>query len=932
MAQPFFRKIILYIFLGCFSIIYSQNKISLIGEVVNVYKFTGIEHVVVSIQNTSFTQVTNKNGSFIFCDLPQGEYYCKIEHYGFESLIIPFKNITGKTTDLGKIILKESIESDQKNQLISLTEDQLSEDNNAGNHIIFLQSNKDAFQKAAAFNFSPFRFNLRGLDNAYSTVSINGIVMNKLYDGRPQWNNWGGLNDITRNNEITNGTKSSDQNFGLIAGIQNFNTRASFFKPTAKITLSETNTHYNHRAMATYASGLSNKGWAYVLSLSKRWAKEAYFEGTTYDANSIFGSVEKVFNDTHSINFTMIFAQNTRGKNSSNTQEVNDLAGNKYNSFWGYQNGEKRNSRIREIEEPILIFSHFWNKNKQTQIQSNLSYQWGKNSNSRLDFGKTNNPDPTYYKNLPSYYLTQVDAQNNHTPNFTEALKAQDYFLNHSQINWNELYQTNQRYGNNGQSTYLVGADRNDDKLIHANSNLQTQISNNININAGIAFKHLHSENYKKILDLLGGNYFVDTDAFLTGNAAQSNLLEPYHKAVKGNRYRYNYILKANTIDAFAQIQFNYPKWEIQWAQLVNYTQYQREGLFQNGLFANASLGKSELLRFENLGSKCYVLYKLNGFHFFEFNTAIIEKSPNLSQVFANPRINNNLIPNLKSEKINSVDINYYYRSSKLKSRITAYYAQIKNSNQVSYYYTEGINFNDLASDVIYNSNAFVNEITTGINKKHLGIEISIEYKINPTWQTYFAANMGQYTYANNPNLILNVDNIATTLDLGKVYLKNYKIPNTPQHAYSIGVEYKNPKYWWLGGNINWLTHNYLGVSSILRTDNFYKNPDDISGFPFKNADSETGKNILKQERLDDVFSLNIMGGKSWKIKKQTIGLFATANNILGKQFKIGGYEQARNANYQEIINDNYNGVRAFGPKYFYSYGRTFFVNLYFIF
>jgi hypothetical protein len=34
---------------------------------------------------------------------------------------------------------------------------------------------------------------------------INGVSMNKSYDGRPQ-GKWGGLNDATRNQEFTIGT------------------------------------------------------------------------------------------------------------------------------------------------------------------------------------------------------------------------------------------------------------------------------------------------------------------------------------------------------------------------------------------------------------------------------------------------------------------------------------------------------------------------------------------------------------------------------------------------------------------------------------------------------------------------------------------------------------------------------------------------------
>lgn len=57
------------------------------------------------------------------------------------------------------------------------------------------------------------------------------------------------------------------------------------------------------------------------------------------------------------MNLTAIYAQNSRGKNSPNTKEVNDLMGIKYNSYWGWQDGKKRNSRDKDVEEPIVMLS-----------------------------------------------------------------------------------------------------------------------------------------------------------------------------------------------------------------------------------------------------------------------------------------------------------------------------------------------------------------------------------------------------------------------------------------------------------------------------------------------------------------------------------------------------------------------------------------------
>jgi hypothetical protein len=38
--------------------------------------------------------------------------------------------------------------------------------------------------------------------------------------------------------------------------------------------------------MGIFASGMSDSGWAW--SAGKRYAQEGYFDGTTYDGNSLF--------------------------------------------------------------------------------------------------------------------------------------------------------------------------------------------------------------------------------------------------------------------------------------------------------------------------------------------------------------------------------------------------------------------------------------------------------------------------------------------------------------------------------------------------------------------------------------------------------------------------------------------------------------------
>jgi len=941
-------------------VVLGQSTSRITGKIVDSNTQAPLKGVVVTIQNTPLAKTTIGDGTFSIDNVPTGEHIVLVRSSGYLQQSLPILVKEGEVLDLGLILFEEDITSEQQLSLITITESDLGDDNSGSDNTAgLLQATRDVFQQASAFNWGQARFRIRGLDNDYATTMINGVVMNKLYDNRPQWGNWGGLNDATRNQEFTMGSAPSDYTFGGILGTQQIYTRASIFRPGGRVSFSGTNTNYNWRMMGTYASGMDKDGWAYVISASRRLAEEGYFEGTDYSANSVFASVEKKFNNEHSLNFTSIYAQNSRGKNSPNTDEVNSIAGIKYNSYWGYQDGKKRNSRDRDIEEPILMLSHYWNISPKTRLNTNVSYQFGSISNSRLDFQDVTNPDPTYYRNLPSYftslYNNNVDEVLQQdpsayepgglggifTPDLVGATNAN--FFNQPQINWEAMYlanttpivdENNQEIGREkARSKYVLYQDRTDDRTWTFNSILNSQLSDNIVLNGGASLVSLKSNNYQFLEDLLGGLYYDDIDNFQTGDASQSDLNNPDRKVVEGDKFGYNYNLYANVLRAFYQFKFTYTKIDFYLAQEFSRSEYQREGLYKNGIYADNSFGDSEKMAFDNFGFKGGLTYKLTGRHFINFNGVYMTKAPNLRSTFPNARLSNFVFDDLDSETISSADVSYILRAPKLKARITGFYSKINNVTETSFFFAEGA-FEDSDGD---GGDAFVAELVTGMDKLQIGGEFGLEYQVTPTIKVTGAAAYGQYTYANNPNVYLNVDanavnDLPPLVDLGESKLKNYKIAGTPQQAYSVGIEYRDPKFWWIGANVNYLADNYLDVSAILRTDNFYRNPEDINGFAFPEATEERARELLKQEKFDSFTLVNLVGGKSWRISnknRNTFGFFASINNIFDITYKSGGFEQARNANYRELNQDVSSGTPSFAPKYFYGFGRTYFVNFY---
>ena len=902
--------------------VFAQQNPALKGKVIDAKSQKPLQNVVALIQSTNQSVLTDFDGNFVFQTVPPGNQVLLVKTNGYSQQTYLLEPSTEETVDLGIIVLEEDITSEQQLSLVTITENDLGDDNSGSESTAgLLQASRDTYQQAAAFNWGQARFRIRGLDNEYGTTMINGIVMNKIYDGRPQWSNWGGLNDATRNQEFSMGSAPSDYTFGSALGTQQINTRASFYRPGTRISMSGTNTNYNFRTMGTHASGMNKDGWAFVVSASRRWAEEGYFEGTDYAANSLFASVEKKINEKHSLNLTAIYAQNSRGKSSPNTDEVTNLMGIEYNSYWGYQNGKKRNSRDKDIEEPIVMLSHYWKLSDRTNLNTNVAFQTGSIGNSRLDYQLGNNPDKTYYRNLPSYY----NNLGGYSPEQLTAIGQG--FQADAQLDWGAMYAANATSAFAGRSVYVLYEDRTDDNLLNANSILQSSLSDNISLNAGVNFRKLRSHNFQNLLDLMGGQYFSDIDPFFTGDAAQSDLNNPNRQVGENESYGYNYLLHALTFDGFTQFKFTYDKADFYLAQSFSRTEYQREGLYRNGIYANNSFGKGESITFENFGFKGGLTYKLSGRHYFDFNGLYQTKAPSLRNTFSNARVNNVLTTDIKSETIVSADGSYIVRMPKFKARLTGFYAKIKDATEVSFYYGE---FSDDAGD----SDTFVSEITRGIDKQNMGAELGLEYQITSTIKATAAASYGQYIYSGNAKLKINDDALATTgsntlIDLGTTYIKDYFQPGMPQKAASFGLEYRAPQFWWIGANVNYLADSYIDISNVLRTNNFTINP---SGDTYAGATPDAVREILKQEKFADFTLVNLTGGKSWRISKKNrniFGFFASVNNVLDITYKTGGFEQARNANYRELNQDVSSGTPAFAPKYFYGYGRTYFVNFY---
>jgi len=817
--------------------------------------------------------------------------------------------------------------------VISLTEEDVNNANNTEedqNISGLLQSSRDPFMSTAGFVFGAARYKVRGYQSGNTTIYMNGIEMNDPESGGAYWSTWGGLNDATRFKDTHFGIVASPFSFTRAGGYTNIDTRASLFRKGINVTYSAANRSYRNRVMLTYATGMMKNNWAFTVSGSHRWSQEGYVEGSFYDAYGYFLSAEKKINDRHSLNLTVFGAPTRRGKTGSSTQEVYDLTGNHYyNPYWGYQNGEKRNSRISNYHKPYFLLNHYFKIDDKTTLTTGISYSFGRGGSTSLNWYdgarpstiddydvlelSGTDPRPDYYRYLPSYYQERYPETANQLTTMWQNDKA------FQQINWDYFYFSNSKNlftvhdvdGETGKtvtgnrSNYIVEDRRNDHNRANAFTSIHKVINDHIVATGGLRLDMYKGHHFKVIDDLLGGDYWLDVDKyaerdFKNETALQTDLNHPNHIVKVGDVFGYDYITNVNKASGFAQAEFSYDKLDYFAALTVSNSTFWRTGNMKNGLYPTESEGDSKKLNFTNFGVKGGATYKITGRHYLQANVLYETHAPYARNAFISPRINNRVVEDLKSETQYGWDLNYIVRYPFLKARLTVYCSKTEN----------GLYNRSFYHDVL---RSFVNYVMTDVSRMSRGAELGFEANVSPTLTWTGMVGKGQFLYASNPIATITVDNSAEVLaENRKVYLENYHIGGTPQTVASTGLRYRNPKYWQVGVNVNYFGDMYIMLNPDRRTS------EALEGYI---KDDPQWAKMLAQEKLANGYTLDFYGGKSWKVMhKYYIYLNVSVNNLLDNtDLKTGGYEQLRY---------DASNIDKFPTKYFYLYGRTYFVNV----
>ncbi len=861
---------------------------------------------VVQLAGTTLSDTTDAAGRFAIMDVEAGTYDLWVDLPGHARLVHAVSVKDDVTLEELSFYTAGMSYEDGGLPVVTIAEADF-EDDDGEDVAGILGASRDAFESAAAYRFGAARFRLRGYNQKHFSAYMNGAPMTDLRRGRNMYYLWSGLNDMVRNRESVTGLTPANYAFGGAGGSYLIDSRAAGQRKQAQFTWSSANGSYTNRIMGSYGTGILPGGWSFALGGSRRWAQEGYVDGTFYDSWGYFGSAEKIFHPNHSLALTIIGAPSRAGLASASVREMNELAGtNYYNPNWGYQDGQKRNARVREGHQPATILTHDYAINESVSVFSAVGYVTGRSAVSSLDWFEAPDPRPDYYRNLPSWYYVQ---------GFTGAGDQLAQLLRNDeaarQVDWDMMYQANFL---SGDTAVYVLSDRVTENDILSFNSVITLSGDGNTINGGLSFVSQQSEHYKEVNDLLGAAYVLDINKFArrdfpgTPEAYQNDLENPDRRATEGEKFSYHYTASVRRSAAWLQARIEKSKFDYFAAAELSSVSFFRDGHYRNGLFPDSSLGKSETLDFYNYSLKAGITYKVDGRNYFYLNAFSGTKAPVFENSFVSPRTRNQVAPGLENEDIRMVEGGYQLKAPRLKVRLTGFLGVFSNGTRTKSYYDDS-------------NDAFVNYTQKGVETTHRGIEAGVNADIGGGWSIEAAAAVGEYYYSERPVAVVTQDNLATVITANDtVFIKNLHVAGTPQTALTMGIKYRSPRHWFITANVNYFDRTYI---------DYFPGRRNREALDLVEPGSDDWQAILRQEETGGQVTVDMFARWSWKLdntfrsmKKRNYLVFQLGvNNLLNnKELITGGYEYSR---YSEI-----DDLEFFTPKYYFAYGTTYYLSL----
>jgi outer membrane receptor protein involved in Fe transport len=599
-----------------------------------------------------------------------------------------------------------------------------------------LKSTPGVYATKAGGGYGDGRINLRGFNSENVAVMINGVPVNDMESGRVFWSNWAGLGDVTSAMQVQRGLGASKVAVPSIGGTINIVTKTSDVEEGGNIAYSLANDGYNKFGF-TYSTGVMDNGVA--VSVSAATAEgDGYVDGTSFKGFNYFVNITKEFNEAHKLSFTVFGAKQQHGQRQ-NRQLISTYrqseSGRKYNSDWGYKQGQETNSEDNFYNKPQASLNHYWNVSDKTFVSTAAYVSVGSGGGGG-------------YRGTNKFGFDNSDYR-------VGTLGT---------INFDKIVEENAALGTSG-SESILRASRNDHIWYGVLSTLKTDLTEELSFLTGLDVRGYKGIHFTEVTDLLGGQYYLD----------DSNKNNPNNQAQVGDKIAYDNDGKVGWYGGFAQLEYSKDNLSGFISANVSNTSYQRVDRFN---YLDSDPGQtSEKFNFVGFGSKGGVNYNLNENHGVFANLGYFERAPYFNAIFTSFTSNTDTNEDAPNQKITSYELGYTFRAEKFTANVNLYRTEWKDR-------TETASF-----DQPDGTRATANVL--GVNAIHQGVELDFTYKATDKLKITGMVSLGDWRWDSNVEnvKIFNEDNVE--VDEVDLFIKDLHVGDAAQTTLALGTSYK---------------------------------------------------------------------------------------------------------------------------------------------
>jgi len=688
------------------------------------------------------------------------------------------------------------------------------------------------------------RITIRGFSSNNTALLINGIPVNDPEAGKIYWNDWAGLQDVTEYMQVQRGLGASTIAVPSIGGTIDIRTRSTETTPGGVISQS-IGSYGEQKTLISYATGLTENGWASSFLLSRNTGTSPGAEGLYYTGYNYFANVSKLIGTNQSLSFNFMGASQRHGQRYTyNTIDVyrNAPQGTRYNSDWGYLNGQQFSAEQNFYNKPLASINYNWNINPTTSWSTILYGSWGTGAADYL-VAKSGVPNTLF----PGSAAAPPRTGGIYSPLDFDAITK----FNLSSTDGSANYYM-QNVNNNHQQYGII-------------SSVKKTI-NNITYLAGVDMRYYEGDHFNTIDNLFGANYVQDN---YSAASPSGNINNPTNQVSTGDKFNNDYVYDIAQEGIYAQAEYKKDALSAFLTLAGTNTSNRRIDYFN---YLNSDPNQtSKWLNFLGYQAKGGANYNIDANNNVYANIGYIQRAPLVAALFLNK--NNTINPNGRPEKLFDYEVGYGYVSALLTVNLNAYRANYSDISKV--YASPVLNRDGSANTVNIN----------GLSELHQGIEF--EAKLHPAqWVTIGGmASINDFHYTGNTasGQITNPNGAPTAVP--ELFLKGLPIGNIGTSSTGAQTTF--------GGTLDFKVLPTVKVGATYLYYAKYYASYDPSNIYKKNADGSFSNPNYQPYQLPNYGVVNLDAVYRFKMAGFNAEFVANVYNLFNTEYLGDAFEQS---------------------------------------